>query len=192
MNIIIRGFIVFAGILLASCATNIKPSRSFNPPPQEIFSTFNRFELRPVVLSPQYSEHSANQRAARKIQEYFDTRVKPIVDVWSKEGNPGNRTLVIEPYIEEIKFIGGGARFFVGPLAGSSAVILKVKYIDRDTGKIVAEPEFYQKASAMSSVYGGEDNAMLDKVVSLVVEYTSRNYGARIGGNNGLSENAGS
>lgn len=183
-----RMFALAACALLSSCATNIKPSNSFNPPPTEALSAFGRFELKSVTLSRDFQRHGANQKAAAKIQEYFDSRVKPIVDEWNSRADTSGRTLVIEPNIEQIKFIGVGARIFAGPMAGSSAIVMIVKYTDKATGKLVAAPEFYQHTAAMSGAftYGGQDNAMLARIVTLVAEYNNRNYSARVGGENGL------
>ena len=187
-----RTLAIAASVLLSACATHIKPSNTFNPPPSETFSAFGRFELKTVTLSPEFRGHSANQKATAKIQEYFDSRVKPVVDAWNSRADAGERTLVIEPNIEQIKFIGVGARIFAGPMAGSSAVVMKVKYTDKATGMIVADPEFYQHTAAMSGAftYGGQDNAMLARIVTLVANYNNRNYGARVGGDNGLTNDA--
>lgn len=77
--------------------------------------------------------------------------------------------MVIEAWIEHINFIGGGARFWVGPLAESSALIMKVRYIDIALGKIIAEPEFFQRAAAWSGAFnvGGQDNAMLARISTI-------------------------
>ncbi|HKY06638.1 MAG TPA: hypothetical protein VJQ55_00265 [Candidatus Binatia bacterium] len=115
----------------------------------------------------------------------------PIVDKWNRAPQSGGiRTLVIQPRIEHIKFIGGGARFWAGPIAGSSAVIMKVKYIDKNSGKLVAEPEFFQRAAAWSGAFtvGGQDNAMLARIVTLVAEYTNGNYDSAVGGPSGATE----
>jgi hypothetical protein len=179
--------LVLASALLASCATNIKPTVRTNPPPQETFSAFAKYELNEIVLSPTYAKNGANIKATRKIQDYFDERVKPVVETWKENSRQGDRTLVIEPRIEHIKFIGGGARFFAGPMAGSSAVVMKVRYFDKATGKVIAEPEFYQRAAAMSGAmtFGGQDNAMLARIATLVANYTSRNYDHSVGGETG-------
>jgi hypothetical protein len=94
---------------------------------------------------------------------------------------------VIEPRIEHLTFIGGATRFWVGPPAGSSTVIMKVKYIDKAFGKLLAEPEFFQRAAAWSGAFtvGGQDNAMLARIVTLVADYTSRNYQEAVGGPSG-------
>lgn len=178
-------------IFVAGCATTyIKPSTTQNPPPAEKFSTFSRFELKPVDLSSTYAGDEANQKARAKIQEYFDQRVKPTITEWNaKAGQDGGRTLSIEPRIEHIKFIGIGARIWVGPLAGSSAVIMKVRYVDQSTGKAIAEPEFFQRAAAWSGAFtmGGQDNAMLARIVTLAADYNTKNYGARVGGESGAT-----
>jgi hypothetical protein len=185
--------IIVVAATLAGCATRyIKPTTVRNPPPAERFSAFTRFELQRVALDTTYSGQDANQRASARIQGYFDSRVAPIVDRWNRvtpQANP-SRVLVIEPRIEHIKFIGGGARFWVGPIAGSSAVIMKVKYIDKASGKLVADPEFFQRAAAWSGAFtvGGQDNAMLARIVTLVADYTSGNYNDAVGGPSGATE----
>lgn len=186
-------FIFVVVITIAGCATRyIKPTTVHNPAPAEKFSAFTRFELQRVSLDPAYTGQDANQRATARIQEYFDSRVSPILDKWNRaapQGAPA-RVLVIEPRIEHIKFIGGGARFWVGPIAGSSAVIMKVKYLDKASGRIVSDPEFFQRAAAWSGAFtvGGQDNAMLARIVTLVADYTSRNYQDAVGGPSGATE----
>lgn len=192
MPLFFRLPILAACLLLASCATQIKPPKTINPPPLEAFSAYDQFELKPVELSSAYADHSANQKAAAKIQEYVDTRVKPVIAEWNQKNPAGSKTLLIEPRIEHIKFIGIGARIWVGPLAGSSAVVMKVKYSDKTSGRVIAEPEFYQRAAAMSGAmtFGGQDNAMLARITTLIAEYNARNYTQRVGGENGMSAEA--
>ncbi|HEU4343318.1 MAG TPA: hypothetical protein VFU31_17355 [Candidatus Binatia bacterium] len=186
-------FVIIFAVTMAACATRyIKPSTVQNPVPTEKFAAFEHFELKRVSLDSAYSQHEANQKAAAKIQEYFDLKVSPLIKEWNQgtpRGQP-SRTLLIEPRIEHIKFIGGGARFWVGPIAGSSAVIMKVKYIDKANGKLISEPEFFQRAAAWSGAFtvGGQDNAMLARIVTLVSDYTSRNYHEAVGGPSGASE----
>lgn len=176
-------------VLSTACATHIKPSKMHNPPPSEKFSAFDRFELKRVDLSATYADSGANQKAAAKIQEYFNERVQPAVADWNKASKGTERTLLIEPRIEHIKFIGVGARIWAGPLAGSSAVVMKVKYTDKTTGKVIAEPEFFQRAAAMSGAFtvGGQDNAMLARIVTLVATYNANNYSRMAGGQSGAT-----
>lgn len=188
-------FAAIAVIALAAtaCATRyIKPSTVWNPPPAEKFAAFDRFELARVALDPAYSDHHANRKATAKIQEHFDLTVKSLLNSWNGNKPIGqtSRILLIEPRIEHIKFIGGGPRFWAGALAGSSAVIMKVKYIEKTTGKVIAEPEFFQHAAAWSGAFtmGGQDNAMLSRIVTLVVDFTNHNYQEAVGGPSGAPE----
>ncbi|MBM4261820.1 MAG: hypothetical protein FJ145_10350 [Deltaproteobacteria bacterium] len=187
------GLVLVAMLPLAGCATTyIKPSTVHNPAPAERLSAFGSFELQRVALSDSYSDHEANLKAAAKIQEYFDTDITPIVAGWNRKApqSPSVRTIVIEPRIEHIKFIGGAARFWAGPLAGSSAVLMKIKYTDKASGKLIAEPEFLQRAASWSGAVtvGGQDNAMLSRIVTLVADYTKRNYDAAVGGPSGAPQ----
>lgn len=181
--------VIVSSAFLAACATHIKPSMTTNPPPLEKFSIFDRYELKPIELSPKYVGKGANQKAAAKIQEYFDARVKPTINEWNNKKGSNTSTLVIEPRIEHIKFVGIGTRIWVGPFAGSSAVVMKVRYVDKNTGKVIAEPEFYQRAAAMSGAvtFGGQDNAMLARITTLVADYNTRNYDQRAGGESGAT-----
>ncbi len=190
MHRFVKMALIAGSAFLAACATQIKPSATSNPPPLEKFSAYDRFELKRVELSPTYASNGANTKAAAKIQEYFDARVKTVVDEWNGKRSGNAATLVIEPRIEHIKFIGVGARIWAGPLAGSSAVVMKVRYIDKQSGKVIAEPEFYQRAAAMSgaATFGGQDNAMLARITTLVADYNRRNYAERVGGESGAGQ----
>jgi hypothetical protein len=185
-------FIFIVALFSVGCATHIKPTAVRNPPPSEKFSAFGRFELQQVSLNSSYSGDDANMRASAKIQEYFNERVSPIIDGWNRTTpqEQQGRVMVIEPRIEHLKFIGGATRFWVGPIAGSSAVIMKVNYVDKASGKLLAEPEFFQRAAAWSGAFtvGGQDNAMLARIVTLVADYTSRNYPEAVGGPSGATE----
>lgn len=182
--------IMILGLASGGCATTyIKPSTVQNPPPAEKFAAFNYFELKRVSLDDAYAQQNVNQRAASRIQEHFDERVASLVNDWNRgrTQDKSSRTLVIEPRVQHLKFIGGGARFWAGPIAGSSAVIMKVKYVDKSTGKLIAEPEFFQRAAAWSGAFtvGGQDNAMLARIVTLVADYTKGNYSDAVGGPSG-------
>ena len=186
-------FIFVVALAITACATRyINPTTVQNPPPAETFSSFGQFELKPVVLVHAYSGDNANQRAAVRIQEHFNHRVSPLIDGWNRatpQAQPA-RILLIEPRIEHIKFIGGAARFWAGPIPGSSAIIMKVKYIDKASGTLISEPEFFQRAAAWSGAFtvGGQDNAMLARIVTLVTDYTSRNYENAVGGPSGATD----
>jgi hypothetical protein len=182
-----------AAFFMGGCATTyIKPEATTNPAPREKFSAFQHFEIRPIQVAAAYAENEANQRAEKKIQENLNLRIEPMIDAWNtaSAGTEPGRTLVIEPEITQIKFINGSARVWAGAWAGSSAVIMRVTYRDKDSGAVIARPEFYQRAAAMGGAwsFGATDNNMLVRIAILVSDYTEKNYAEAVGGPTGAEE----
>lgn len=180
---------LFTCFALTGCATKIHADAISNPRPAEALSAFEHFELLPIKMSAPYSGQEANERALVKIQQNFDFRARPLIDSWNAKAGAaeGGRTLVIAPYIQDIKFISGGARVWAGAMAGSSAVVLKMRLYDKATGRTIAEPEFFQRAAAMGGAYsfGATDNNMLVRIAEIAANYLSANYAAAVGGPTG-------
>jgi hypothetical protein len=67
---------------------------------------------------------------------------------------------------------------------------MRIRYVDKVSGKLPAEPEFFQRAAAWSGAFtvGGQDNAMLPRIVTLVADYPNRNYREAVGGPSGATE----
>ena len=172
-------------ILLTACATTyIGPEDARDSIPKERFSAFDHVYMKHVTLEPSYQESSANQAALKKIDENLFKemglafpKLKELKTGESINETTG-RTLVIEPHVEKIKFISAGARVWAGALAGSSAVVLKVTYRELATDKIIAEPGFYQRASAMggSWSFGAHDNSMLFRIAQIAATHVRENY----------------
>lgn len=179
---------VLAGTaLLAGCATSIKASSTQNPAPPEAFSSYGRIVLKPVVFREGYKSDVAG---LAKIDENMKKQLGPAVDRWNARGANG-RTLVIAPVIEELSFKHGAKRILLGPLAGSSGVLMHVTFTDGN-GKLVANPEFFQRAAAMGAGYtfGVHDNLMLTRVAELATRYVVANYDSAVGGPTGADEQA--
>jgi len=171
-------------LLCCACVTHIRPDVAGNPPPAEPFEHFQHFMLEPIKVSDEAAHETA---AVDKISTYMQQRVGGTLAGWENR-NQGGRVLNIEPTIVQLKFVGGGARFFAGALAGSSAVLMRVKFTDAQTGHVIADPEFYQRAAAYGGAWsiGGTDNGMLARITTVVQEYAQRNYTQSVGGPTGL------
>jgi hypothetical protein len=181
-----------AGLLIlmgAGCATsvqsNVANTRS-NPPPAERFANFTHFEMEPLSMEAPYAGQDANEAAKAKIQENLDSRMVALIEAWNRIDNRQGvvRTLHIKPMLTEIKFVNGTARFWAGAMAGSSIAVIKLEITEAESGTIIAEPEFYARAAAMSGAWsvGGADNAMLTRIANRVADYLSGNYDAAVGG----------
>jgi len=171
-------------ILIQGCATTPRPAAPVETPniepPKVRFSEFKNVELKSVQLVPRFAAHSANQKARNKVDEELATRLRAVFPEMTKVDSsstptPGVRTLVIEPVITDIKFIGGAVRFWAGAMAGSSHIKMTVTYRDSSTGEAIAEPHFYAHANAMAGAWsiGQADNAMLRRIAQDAVTYSS-------------------
>ena len=167
--------------LVAGCATHITGPTQMPMPTKVKFGEFKNVEMKSVGISEKFASCGANQKALRKIDEILFRDIKsafPSLKRVKKRADfskTSNRTLQITPVVKKIKFIGGAARFWVGPMAGSSAVLMQVTYRDSSTGQIIANPEFYRKAAAFSGPFGIADNKMLEDIAKDVVIYSSYN-----------------
>jgi len=167
-----------AVVLLAQgCATNITKPAAVPPPTSVRLGTFANVEMAPVALNQAYAGSAANQKAAKKINELLLTQMGYLFPGLNGAEKKSGSTLVISAEIKEIKFIGGAARFWVGAMAGSSAVLMEVTYMDKESGTVVARAEFYDRASAYAGAYnmGTTDNLMLNNVVTQIINYTGAN-----------------
>jgi hypothetical protein len=160
-----------------------------NPPPTNPLAGYDKYEFAALRMDAPYAGQAPNEKAKAKMQQFFDAETAPIVAQWNTEATGGTRgqSLAIEPRVEKIKFIGGGARFWAGALAGDSYVVIKVKVTEQPSGTVLAEPEFYQRAAAMSGAwtFGAQDNDMLHRIVTLMNHYLEANYREAVGGPTG-------
>ena len=99
-----------------------------------------------------------------KIDENFRADLAAPLAEWNQRPANG-RTLVIEPVVDELSFKHGAKRVLLGPLAGSSGVLMHVSIHDAN-GNVIANPEFFQRAGAMGAgfTFGVHDNMMLTRV----------------------------
>jgi hypothetical protein len=187
-------FAVLTAFVLSACGGGTKitpPPSNTNPPPAAKFSDFKTIELRPITVAPEFADAEANQKATKKIQEIVDANLSGVIANWNSTERGATRgTLVIEPLITRMKFIGGGARFMVGAMAGNSAVYMEISCKDGETGQEIAKPVIYQRANAMAGgmSVGGADNAMLNRVAQMLTDYVKSNFDAPVGGPTGAAE----
>lgn len=183
----------FLGIMMimyfTGCATrDIRVGDFDNPPPLRKFSDYTHFKLENITIADAYASAEPNIKAKNKIQENIDMRLLPILKAWNdKQNHTLNETMVFEPNIKQIKFIGGAARFWVGAMAGSSAVVMELVCREKSSGKQIAVAEFYQQGNAFGGglSIGATDNMMLTRIADLVSDYIVNNYESAVGGPTG-------
>ncbi len=178
------GLTLLTAAFLSACVTHIRPDRNYNPPPKMALSHFQHFELAPLEASTEARKEAA---ALARVDANVQKKLLALTTAWNSRGAEG-RTLRIEPYVSQLKFVGVNGRFWAGPLAGSSAVVMKLRLVDKATGEVIAEPEFFQRASAMGGTFavGGTDYGMLVRISTVSEQYLERNYPKAVGGPTGL------
>ena len=185
LSIVLIAGSLLAMALLQGCATKIKASSSQNPAPAESFNKFSRIEVKHAVFKAGYRGHAA---ALSKIDENIQNDLKGKLAQWNS-GPANDRTLIIEPVVEQLSFKSITKRVFLGPMAGSSGVLVRMNIRD-SKGKLIADPEFFQRAAAFSGGFtlGVQDNLMLTRVANLASSYVIANYDAAVGGPTGADE----
>lgn len=181
-------FVLAAAVpTLAVAGEKYLPSVQTNAPPKEAFIAFDKIEFADIALKSPFAGQKANETAREKIQSNFTTRIAPMSVALASRPSRRDppRVLLVEPSIEKIKYIGTGARIWAGPMAGSSQVLMKLKITDKGTGEVIAEPEFYQHASAWGAAYSRNDQDMLSRITDLMATYLSKNLEAAVGGPTG-------
>jgi hypothetical protein len=180
--------LIYALLMFGIAATALGESPQ-NPPPTNVLSGYDKYELLPIAMGAPYAGDEGKEKQKTKIQDYMTAETNPIIAQWNTDaaGSARGQSLVIEPRIERLKVVSGGSRFWIGPLAGDSYVVMKVRIVEQPSGTQLAEPEFYQRASAMSGSFtiGAQDKDMLHRVVVLVDHYLQSNYKEAVGGATG-------
>jgi hypothetical protein len=187
-----RRALLIASVLVAmplvqGCATKIKASSTHNPAPSTAFSHYGRIEMKPVAYKEGYK---GNPAALAKIAGNLEKDLAPSLQQWNSRPANG-RVLTVEPIVEEMSFKSTTKRVFLGPLAGSSGVLMRVTFRDQ-SGKVIANPEFFQRSNAMSGGFtlGVNDNLMLTRVAKLASGYVIANYDQAVGGPSGADDQA--
>ena len=183
-----RSILLVFTLFMAACTAAIKPPTGENPAPTDAFGKFNHFEISTLAVPQAIQEREP--RSTEWLAENLRAAIEPVVLAWN-QGAQGRsspaRTLLISPAVEELKFISTGERIMAGAFAGSSGVILRIRFTEKETGRLVNEAIFYQRANAWGSAYtyGSTDRDMLKRVARLVSAYLTANYSAAVGGSTG-------
>ena len=182
-NFYLVGAIVILTLMISGCTTTpIKNAREqvvTLKPPEIKFGAFEKIYLRSTGINSALASHPANQKALVRIDEYLLSRVLQIfpsltvIEANEQLDGLDKNSLLIEPFVDDIRFISGVVRFWTGVFSGKSNVTLDVTFTDLSQDKIIASPSFYQRAAAMDGAWsiGYSDRTMLTRIGDLASEY---------------------
>jgi hypothetical protein len=176
--------VTIIAFLMAGCATQITEEPSKVTRATTNLSEFSRVILVKTEIAPTYADQGPNIKAVNKIDEILQQRIGGVLDnvefktrdeLAAMKLSPNSDVLVIKPYVKQIKFIGGAARFWAGAMAGSSVVIMDVSFERGQGGKYMSNPGFIRKAGAYTDAFGVASNRMLEDVAQDAINYISYN-----------------
>ncbi len=185
-NFYLVGAIIMLTLMISGCATtpmkNAREQIRHKKPPEIKFGAFEKIYLRSTGINSALASHPANQKALVRIDEYLLSRVLQIfpsltvIEANEQLDGLDKNSLLIEPFVDDITFISGTARFWAGAWAGDSNVVLIVTFTDLSQDKIIASPTFYQRVGALAVdryriTDGCPDKTMLTRIGDLACEY---------------------
>lgn len=182
---------IASATLLSGCAgthsvapASIPPAPG-NPVPSQAFAKYGRVLLKPVALAA-----GAKGRAA-DVQK-IDASLKK--NLWARllrwnTGPSNGRTLVIQPVVQELSFTKASKAAAAGPLAGSPGILIRVQIKD-ENGRLIANPEFFQRTSAVGAGFtiGVHDKLMIERIADLTSQYILANFHNAVGGESGAGD----
>ncbi len=83
-----------------------------------------------------------------------------------------NSTLLVQGELRKLRIVGGGARFWIGAMAGKSEMAVYVKLINASTGSVVTESNVRDDSNPYSGAWsvGASDRALPAQVGSLIAD----------------------
>jgi hypothetical protein len=182
----IRSLLVTAAFSLAVASSSFAADKfvppadnAKNPPPTVMLNTYQRFEMLPIAMGAPYAGQKGNEVAKEYLQGNLNDRVGAVLKTWNEQpAGDAPKTLKIEPQMTHVRFISGGKRFFGGGFAGSSWVYMTTRLTDAQTGEVIGEPAFFQRANAIGAAwtFGATDKTMLIRLTSMLRAYLQTNY----------------
>lgn len=142
-------------------------------------STFARYELRAMTMSSEVTQDERKVAQAKVLEQRLRDQLLPLIQKWESAPAGGRSgTLVIEPRLESLRIVSGGARFWAGALAGSSTIDLDLMLTEKQSSSVVAKPRVDIRSNAIAGGWsvGATDRNLLDYIAVTAERYLKDNY----------------
>lgn len=184
MTLMIR---TMMSILALACSAAVHAAAD-NPPPASAFAGYGGYTLATITMDAEVGKKKNADKVHKRVIENMQKHVQPVIDEWNSKADAGNpEKLLLTPHIVSLHKPSGANRMFGGAMAGQSHIVIRLKISEEGSGRLLADPEFYQHANAMGAAwsFGATDNVMLERVTELMATYLTRNYSMAMGGPTG-------
>jgi len=149
-------------------------------PPQVPLASFGSFEILPVATSPEVASKPEKVEMVTRLGQDLEARLRPMLKSWEASAAPEarGRILVIQAKVTSLHVVSGGARFFIGALAGNSSIDMDLTLSDKQSGQVIASERINKSSDAMAGAWsiGSSDRNLPEYVVEIALEYLSRSH----------------
>lgn len=130
-----------------------------------------------MKLGEAVSSDSRKVAEAKDLERRLSAKIQPLLTEWTRPDR-SEPTLIIEPRVASLHIVSGGARFWIGGMAGNSTVDMDLALIDSATQEVIAKPRIQRSADAMTGGWsvGASDQNLLDYIASIAYEYLATNH----------------
>jgi hypothetical protein len=142
------------------------------PPPSRALSSFGSFELAPLEMSDAVRADDRKVAEAKDLETRLHAKLSPLLAEWNAAERSGPK-LVIRPKVAGLRVVSGGARFWVGAMAGESSLDMDLALVDASTQQVIASPRIQRNAGAMAGGWsvGATDQNLLDYIAAIAHQY---------------------
>jgi hypothetical protein len=175
---ILTGLLI--GLVVAGCAADPvkvqsvgKAEAQLLDPPTNPLSTFSHFELMPMAYSEGIRQRPEKLAEGQEFERNLADKIGPLLKTWEASNQGSAGTLTIQPELETLRIVSGGARFWVGAFAGDSHIDMRLRLIDATTGEQIANPRINMDSGGLAGAWsiGKSDQNLDEYLVSVVYEY---------------------
>ena len=179
-----RILLLAAGLLLIGCAADpvkvqetAEAKAQLLDPPTRLLSTYSHFELKPMAFSEGIRGEDEKLAEGQEFETNLANKIGPLLESW-ETSQQGAGTLTIQPELETLRIISGGARFWAGAWAGDSHIDMRLRLIDATTGELIGSPRVRMDAGGLAGAWsiGKSDQNLDEYIVSIVYEYLEGAY----------------
>ena len=179
-------FVVVVAVA-AGCASNpgkrqkiIDEEAARLRPPEVPLATFGAFEIKPIAMGAEVAQKPEKAAVVNELGQKMEARLRPLLDGWASAApaDARGRALAIQATVLNVHIVGGGARFWLGAMAGDSSIDVQLELVDQQSGRSIAKERIYKTASAMAGGWsmGATDQNLTEYVVDIANQYLVNNH----------------
>lgn len=147
-------------------------------PPETALSAYSDFKLENMEFSAEILQREEKIKVGHMLEDKIRARLLPLLQEWNTGNGQNKGTLLIKPQLQQLHVVSGGARFWIGALAGDSRIDMDLLLIDAQTGNKIANPRIITSANAWGGAWsiGSTDRNLLNYIADITHKYLTDNY----------------